>query len=305
MDGEPAPDRNDEYRFYQALAGLWPAGSDGATPELVERLQGYMLKAAKEAKVHTSWLTTNEAYEEALTRFVERTLAGPGAARFLAAFRPMQQRLAMLGATNSLAQVALKLGSPGVPDFYQGTDLWDFNLVDPDNRRPVDFAARERWLAEIDRVLDADPATRAPAIGAMLREWPDGRIKLLLTAAGLRLRRSHPDVFLDGEYVPLAIEITVPAGAVAFARIAPSSGHAVLFVAPRLSARVVDASRPFPVGGECWKTSRLMLPPELRDRTFRHVLTGAELRPTIAGAAAWLFLGEVFEVVPVGILETP
>ena len=304
VDGEPAPDRNDEYRFYQALAGMWPAGTDGATPELVERLQGYMLKAAKEAKVHTSWLTTNEAYEEALARFVERTLAGPGGTRFLAAFRPMRQRLALLGATNSLAQVTLKLGSPGVPDFYQGTDLWDFNLVDPDNRRPVDFAARERWLGEIDRVLDADLETRGHAIDAMLREWPDGRIKLLLTAAGLRLRRSHPEVFLDGEYVPLPIEITVPAGAVAFARIATSAGHAVLFVAPRLCARVVDANRPFPVGGECWKTSRLMLPPELRDRTFRHVLTGAELRPTIAGDAAWLFLGEVFDVVPVGILET-
>jgi (1->4)-alpha-D-glucan 1-alpha-D-glucosylmutase len=304
VNGDPAPDRNDEYRFYQALAGIWPVGADRAEPDLVERLQVYMLKSIKEAKVHTSWLTTNQAYEEALRRFVERTLAGPGAPRFLAAFVLFQHRLAALGANNSLAQVALKLGSPGVPDFYQGSDGWDLSLVDPDNRRPVDFDTRGRWLDEIDRALASDTATREAAIDAMLRGWSDGRIKLLLTAAGLRLRREMPELFLDGAYVALATEVTVAADAVAFARVAPGGGDAALFIAPRLCARVVDVERPFPIGGECWKTSRVMLPPELRDRTFHHVLTGAELKPTVAGDTAWLFLGEVFRTVPVGILRT-
>ncbi len=221
VDAEPAPDRNDEYRFYQALAGVWPPGLERADPELVERVQGYMLKSAREAKVHTSWLTTNLPYENALLRFVERTLAGPGAHRFLAAFRPFQRRLAILGVTNSLAQVTLKLGSPGVPDFYQGTEVWDLSLVDPDNRRPVDFPAREELLAGIDRVLEAGREAREPELRAMLRDWPDGRIKLLLTAAGLRLRREKPEALLEGDYLPLATEITVPAGAVAFARVAP------------------------------------------------------------------------------------
>ncbi len=184
--------------------------------------------------------------------------------------------------------------------------MWDLSLVDPDNRRPVDFSMREELLAGIDQLLEAEPAERQPALRAMLRDWPDGRIKLLLTAAGLRLRREKPDVFLEGEYVPLVTEITVPGGAVAFARIAPpqqgKAGDAVLFVAPRLCAPIVDSARPFPVGGECWRTSRLMLPPELRERSFRHVLTGAELRPTAAGEAAWLFFGEIFDTVPIGIL---
>lgn len=303
LDGEPAPDRNDEYRFYQALAGVWPLDADRSEPELIERLQQYMLKAVREAKVHTSWLTTNQPYEDALKRYIERVLGGPGAGRFLAVFRPMQERLAILGATNALAQVTLKLGSPGVPDFYQGTESWDLNLVDPDNRRPVDFTARGRWLTEVDRVVGLEPAAREQAVGDLLRNWRDGRIKLLLTTVGLRLRRDRPDVFLEGDYRPLSLEITVPAGAVAFARTTPS-GDAVLFVAPRLCGSVVHADRPFEVGGDCWKTSRLILPPTLRDRTFRHAITGAELRPTIAGDVAWLFLGEIFQTVPVGILTS-
>lgn len=308
VDGEPAPDRNDEYRFYQALAGIWPMDTARADAEFIARLQEYMLKATREAKVHTSWLTTNQPYEEALERFIERALGGHSAPRFFAAFRPMQERLARLGATNSLAQVTLKLGSPGVPDFYQGTDLWDLSLVDPDNRRPVDFDLRERWLTEIDGILEGNAASRGQAIAAMLDHWHDGRIKLLLTAAGLRLRRAMPEVFLDGGYVPLATEITVRASAIAFARTTRPSGNApgaaVLFVAPRLCAALVDAEHPFPIGGECWKTSRVLLPPELRDRSFRHVLTGAALRPTAAGDQAWLFLGEIFNTAPIGILET-
>jgi (1->4)-alpha-D-glucan 1-alpha-D-glucosylmutase len=302
VDGEPAPDRNDEYRFYQALVGAWPMDADRVDPEFVERLQGFMLKSVREAKVHTSWLTTDQPYEAALAHFIDRTLTSPSAARFLAAFRPMQERLTALGAINSLAQVTVKLGSPGVPDFYQGTEAWDLSLVDPDNRRPVDFAARELWLASVDRVLAAEPDERGRAAGDLLRNWRDGRIKLLITAAGLRLRREKPAVYLDGDYLTLSTEVTVPAGCVAFARVAAETGEAVLFIAPRLCAALLTADRPFPVGGECWKTSRVLLPPALRDRTFRNPVTGAEVRPTIAGDVAWLFIGEIFQTLPVGIL---
>jgi (1->4)-alpha-D-glucan 1-alpha-D-glucosylmutase len=309
VDGEPAPDRLDEYRFYQALVGTWPVDlpDDTATapPELIQRLSDYMIKAAKEAKVHTSWLTPNQPYEDALARFVTRTLTGTGGERLLAGFLPLQRRVAALGMINSLAQVTLKIGSPGVPDFYQGTELWDLSLVDPDNRRPVDFALRARLLDDVDAVLAQDPSARAGSLAEWLRGWTDGRIKLLITAAGLRLRRELPDVFLGGAYMPLATEITVPAGAVAFARIADGDGNppAVLFAAPRLCAALTDRDRPVPLGGESWKTSRMMLPPGLRDRTFRHEVTGAEIRPTRGADSAWIFLGEAFHTLPVAILR--
>lgn len=310
VDGEPAPDRVDECRFYQALAGIWPP-EDPATvpPELVERMRTYMVKSVREAKVHTSWMTTNQAYEDALVKFVETSLGGATAPRFLQTFSPLQRRIAALGVVNSLAQVTLKIGSPGVPDFYQGTDLWDLTLVDPDNRRPVDFAHRARLLDDVLRVLDGDVAARGPVLAEMLQNWPDGRIKLFATAAGLRLRAKMPHVLLGGTYLPLATELTVPAGVVAFARLPPAADgadapqEAALFIAPRLCAAIVLADRPMPLGGECWKTSRVMLPPGLRDRIFRHEITGADIRPTVTADSAWIFLGDVFQTVPIGMLR--
>jgi (1->4)-alpha-D-glucan 1-alpha-D-glucosylmutase len=305
IDGEPGPDRNDEYRFYQTLVGAWPLGLaeniSEAPPELVERLTAYMVKAVKEAKRHTSWLTPNQAYEDALAAFIKKSLTGQGGARFLPSFLPFAGRIAALGAMNSLAQVTLKLGSPGVPDFYQGTDLWDFSLVDPDNRRPVDFALRSRLLDEVDRVLALEPPARADALSSWLQSWQDGRIKLAATAAGLRLRQELPELFLHGGYVPLVTELTVKGDAVAFARTGTGNG-AVVFAAPRMIASLAGSQSPAPLGGEHWKTSRVMLPPPLRDLTFRHVLTGAEIRPTRHTDSAWIFLGEIFQHVPIGVL---
>ncbi|HET7219895.1 MAG TPA: malto-oligosyltrehalose synthase [Vicinamibacterales bacterium] len=312
VDGDPAPDRNDEYRFYQALVGVWPAEvvhpaesagvrlTQGADEALVERLKAYMIKSVKEAKLHTSWLTPNEEYENAVATFVQRTLTGAGAARFLPAFLPLALRVARIGMINGLAQVTLKLGAPGVPDFYQGTELWDTSLVDPDNRRPVDFDHRARLLDEIDAVLALPPDERAARIATFIREWPDGRIKLLLTAAALRLRRERPDIFLRGHYVPISAEVGVPAGIVAFARLLDD--RAVVVVAPRLTAPLISDAQPVPLGGGAWKTSRILLPPELASRTFTNRLTGARLEPTSSGTDAWLFAGKVFETVPVAIL---
>jgi (1->4)-alpha-D-glucan 1-alpha-D-glucosylmutase len=302
VDAEPAPDRNDEYRFYQALVGVWPADADAVPPDLVERLQGYMIKAVKEAKLHTSWITPNQHYENAVLQFVERTLTGPGAGRFLAAFLPFWRRIAELGMLNSLAQVTLKLGSPGVPDFYQGTELWDTNLVDPDNRRPVDYARRAAALDEIERRLGDCVEHRTRFAASLIERWQDGRIKLLLTTAGLRLRRDWPDLFHAGEYVPLETQVTVPAGVVAFARVL--ADRAALFVAPYLCASLVGASRSLPLGGETWKTSRVMLPAGIGARTFRHELTGAEFAPVQTDNHAWLFAGQLFETVPVAVLRT-
>jgi (1->4)-alpha-D-glucan 1-alpha-D-glucosylmutase len=296
VDGDPAPDRRDEYRLYQALLGSWPvdlpADVREAPREYIERISAYMLKAVREAKVHTSWLTTNQAYEEALVGFVDRILGPAGGGKFLPAFVPFQQRVASLAVINSLSQVVLKIASPGVPDFYQGTELWDLSLVDPDNRRPVDFSLRRRLLEELE--------TASPS--EMLESWKDARVKLFVTSRGLHLRREHPALFVGGDYLPLGVESSVSGNAIALARTA--GGEAVIAIAPRLCARMATAERPVPLGGDAWKTSRVLLPESLRHRNYENVLTGETLRPTVTSDQGWLFLGQALERLPVALLRS-
>jgi (1->4)-alpha-D-glucan 1-alpha-D-glucosylmutase len=319
VDGVPAPDRNDEYRFYQSLVGVWPPGGGTPTAELVARLRAYMHKSIKEAKVHTTWINENRAYDAATARFVERSLTGAGGARFLPLLQPFVERVARLGIVNSLAQVALKLTSPGVPDFYQGTELWDLSLVDPDNRRPVAFELRARLLHELEDLLVpppipettdstdpkqatdyADHADHTDRVAELLAAWPDGRIKLFLTTCGLRLRRSDPELFLEGTYLPLDVDVTVAAGAVAFARM--FGDRVLITIVPRLSAPVCSPEHPFPVGPDCWKTSRIMLPPELGSRRYRNALTGQYIEPTRTATQSWIFVGEALRVLPIAVL---
>ena len=166
VDGDHAPDRNDEYLFYQTLIGTWPAEDlDAPVPreaseEYAQRIRAYMRKAIKEAKAHTSWVNENQPYEKALDNFVTSTLRGHAAPAFLAAFVPFQRQVARLGAINSLSQLVLRMTSPGVVDFYQGNELWDLHLVDPDNRQPVDFAARAAMLDELTASHDAAGSRR-------------------------------------------------------------------------------------------------------------------------------------------------
>jgi (1->4)-alpha-D-glucan 1-alpha-D-glucosylmutase len=300
VDGEPAPDRNDEYRFYQVLLGAWPID--------VPRLQAYMAKAVREAKEHSSWINPDETYEAAAAAFVERVLAGREAVKFLPAFRTFQERIARCGLVNSLSQVTLKIASPGVPDFYQGTELWDFNLVDPDNRRPVDFRLRRQALDRIDALLAQPPAARAAGIAALLRDWQDGGVKLLVTAAGLRLRAERPALFLEGEYLPLEVESTVEAKAVAFARLsaAPEASggqqqEAAIVIAPHLVSHLVTAEHPVPLADR-WRTSRVHLPGSLASLTYRDAFTGAEIAPVTTGDSAWIFVGQALRSLPVAIL---
>jgi (1->4)-alpha-D-glucan 1-alpha-D-glucosylmutase len=303
VDGEPAPDRNDEYRFYQVLVGIWPPGhaEPVAPPHLVARVRDYMIKAIREAKLHTSWINDNQAYDEATAAFVEQTLAGPTSGRFLTALLPFARRVAAIGAGNSLAQTALKLCSPGVPDLYQGSELWDLSLVDPDNRRAVDFARRRELLESLEPLLDARGAARAAEVGDLLKAWPDGRIKLYVTASGLRARRRDPELFLAGTYTPLETETVPGADAVAFAR--QLDDRAIVVVAPRLWAGIAKPDRPFPLDADAWTISRVLLPPALAGRAFRNLLTGERLEPARKPDEAWLFLARVFATLPVAILE--
>jgi (1->4)-alpha-D-glucan 1-alpha-D-glucosylmutase len=300
VDGEPAPDRNDEYRLYQALVGVWPPSATSATREFVERVQAYMAKAVREAKLHSSWINPNEGYDQSVAAFVERVLTGPASADFLAAFLPLQQRVARVGLANSLSQIVLKIASPGVPDVYQGTELWDLSLVDPDNRRPVDYDVRRDALADVSAILARPFKDRVPAIRELLAGWEDGRIKMLIVAAGLRARKKLGELFLDGEYLALDTDVPLPARLVAFARV-HRDGRAAIAVAPTLSSKLIDGQHPLPIADR-WKTSRILLPASLAGVTFTDCFTGAEIRPTTGTGGAWLFAGQLLGTLPVALL---
>jgi (1->4)-alpha-D-glucan 1-alpha-D-glucosylmutase len=304
IHGAWVPDRNDEYLFYQALLGAWPAeAAEMPVPErapegLIERLALYMAKAVREAKVHTSWIHQNEEYDRAVDHFVRRSLAGPAAKRFLLWFVPFQRRVARIGMVNGLAQLVLKLTSPGVPDFYQGSELWDFSLVDPDNRRPVDFAARQALLAPLLTVLARLDAgeTVEKEVKELIDEWTDGRIKLFVTTCGLRFRRMHTDLMLNGDYQPLDAEGSGADHLVAFAR-RDQSGTLVTIV-PRLVMSLARDGSALPRGGRTWGTTSVVLPPEAGQLPYRHMLTGETLHAT-AGRVA---VAEIFRTLPVGLL---
>jgi len=306
VPGGTAPDRNDEYRFYQVLVGAWPTTADAPPParapdELTGRMRQYMLKAIKEAKVHTSWVNDNQAYDQGVDRFVEGVLNGSTAAKFLASFVPFQARVARLAVANSLAQLVLKLASPGVPDFYQGTELWDLNLVDPDNRRPIDFEARTRALDELEGALQKATEGRAvEVVGRLLDEWVDGRIKLWMTAAGLRLRRSRPDVFLKGRYLAAGIQGDKAAHLFAFARSHGSS--AAVAIVPRFVSRLGEDWRAW---GSAWGDTRVVLPPELSGFAWVNVLTGEPVE-TQAGedGVVAVATGRVLGSCPVALLAS-
>ena len=296
VDGQPAPDRNDEYFFYQTLLAIWPPGATAPGPHLVDRLRQYMLKAVREAKVHTSWIIENSAYEAAVSRFVERTLHGRSARRFLPSFLALQARIAHFGMINSLAQLVLKIVCPGVPDFYQGTELWDLSLVDPDNRRPVDYAVRQHLLDELRPMLAE--GDRTAAVADLLAHWQDGRIKLFLTVAALRLRHHRRDLFLSGTYEPLSLSGDKAEQVCAILRRAGE--HAVIAVVPRLCTRLVEESR-LPIGADVWGDLRIELVPGAPS-TYRDLFTGATVSPRLAGEHVELAVAEVLRSCPVALL---
>ena len=302
IDGQLAPDRADEYLFYQTLLGTWPLvslDSEEARALFTQRLQAYMLKATKEAKVNTSWINPHQAYEEAVQRFVSAVLQDP---TFLGELAPVAETVAYYGMCNSLSQTLLKLTVPGVPDIYQGNETWDFSLVDPDNRRPVDYEWRQRVLAE----LEAQRQTcrlNVPAFAASLTEtWKDGRIKLYVTSRTLTYRRDHAQLFQEGAYLPVEASGDARQHVCAFVR---RSEHESLIVAiPRLLARLHPNTQLFPLAAPVWQDTRLMLPPEETGRQYCNLFTGEQLSPSDYEGQPTLLLAEVFARFPVALLST-
>jgi (1->4)-alpha-D-glucan 1-alpha-D-glucosylmutase len=243
-----APDGNEEYLLYQTLLGTWPMPANG-DPEpvppgdYIERIQAYMAKALKEAKINTSWIQPNEEWDAAMHDFVAGILDSSPRNKFLPIFLPVVKEIARLGAINSLTQTLLKLTSPGVPDIYQGTEIWDYSLVDPDNRRPVDYELRREMLKSLSSATPAE----------LMQTWPDGRIKMFLTQRLLRFRKEHTDLFERGEYLPLHTIGTFAECCVSFVR--RLDDNWIALIAPRLSSRIG-----FPPIGECWKDTAIELP---------------------------------------------
>jgi (1->4)-alpha-D-glucan 1-alpha-D-glucosylmutase len=291
VDEALAPDPSEEYLFYQTLLGTWPPAVEGpeAPPVLVERLQAYMLKAIREAKVNTSWVSPNEPHERAVQDFVARVLDREHP--FLADFLRFQEPLLGPGLLNAASQLVLKCASPGVPDFYQGTELPEFRLVDPDNRRAVDFAHRRLVLSE----LRAQARVDTPALLRRLCEERHGHLKLWLTCVLLNHRRSHPVLYQRGRYDRLEVRGDHAPGVVAFAR--TFEGEALVAVAGRFFVRRAWP----PVGAAAWGEAALVLPTGVSG-TFRDVISGREVRATGKDAGG-LLLAEIFRDLPAALLE--
>ena len=281
-DGQRAPSPAHEYMLYQALLGAWPLA--GVDRDFVERVQAYAIKAAREGKEQTSWLAPNEAYENGLKDFLTRILDRTRSAAFLESFEAIARRAALLGALNSLTQIALKAMTPGVPDFYQGTEFWDLSLVDPDNRCAVDFAARSAALAGLDE---------NPDWAALAGDWQSGRIKLALTRELLAIRNRFAAVFTNGNYAALEVAGPQADEIIAFAR---SSGRDIIIVvAGRLFGRATEHGRAWP-SAEAWAQTSVTFD----GISFIRPLLGPAALPA---EAARLPVSQLFGHLPVTILH--
>jgi (1->4)-alpha-D-glucan 1-alpha-D-glucosylmutase len=249
------PSRSDEYHFYQALVGIWPGE---VSDDLVARLKAYMLKAAREAKERTSWINPDTDYEAALEAFVERSLKN---AEFVADLKTNVARVVHVGLLVGLSQALVKVASPGVPDYYQGTELWDFSLVDPDNRRPVDYGAREKLLESL-KGAHASPRQ-------MLQNLEDGRAKLHVIRKGLEVRRKFPALFHGASYTPLYADAGREENVLAFSL--GDGKDTVVAVAPRLFAGLMAADDLAPLGAKAWADAKIV--PGIEGE-FLDVLTG-------------------------------
>ena len=272
-EGEPAPSRKAEYLYYQTVLGAWPmelaADDDAGMAAFAERIEAYMIKAVREAKLDTHWARPDAAYEDGVSRFVRDTLDPHRSKAFLREMKRLVERVAPAGAVNGLAQAVLKYTAPGVPDLYQGTECWDLSLVDPDNRGSVDYAARGGFLA----------GARQGGLDPLLASWRDGRLKLGVIAALLEARRRRPELFAEGSYEP--VETHGPAGDRLIAFIRRHGEESLLVVLPRLTGDAAVGDGALRLDAQQWDDS-VLGPAAEAFIGARHLFTGetvADLRP--------------------------
>jgi (1->4)-alpha-D-glucan 1-alpha-D-glucosylmutase len=302
VEDRRVPDANEEYLLYQTLVGAWPL--EMRSPEnhadFVERIQQYTLKALHEAKVHSSWINPDPDYDKAIQEFVRLILNEEVNGAFLNDFRSFQHRVSHLGLFNSLSQTLLKLASPGVPDTYQGSELWDFRLVDPDNRRPVDYPKRAEMLQQLQSATAASNGAMTGLCRDLIATKEDGRVKLYVHYKTLGLRRERPGLLSAGDYIPVACEGSHADRVFAFVR--QSGDTSVLVAVPRLLASLIPDANQTPLGETVWRDTRLVLPAEVSSHHWRNIFTGEDVTATTQDGRLSVALARVLAHFPVALL---
>ncbi|MBV8050813.1 MAG: malto-oligosyltrehalose synthase [Acidobacteriaceae bacterium] len=298
--GNESPSLNDEYHFYQTLIGAWPVSSGLEPPEdsFLPRVRDYMLKAVREAKDESSWRNPNVDYESALASFVDAVLQS---ADFREQFVPFQRKIAFFGLLNSLSQSLIKLTAPGVPDIYQGNELWQFSLVDPDNRRTVDYATRHKLLMEIQALGSQCCEKLRAAVRELAGNIEDCRIKMYILWKTLSLRNREANLFRHGEYLPLQIVGPKSKHIVAFAR--REKNRIAITAVPRLLAELLNGNPGLPLGSEIWHDTQIELPARTPQR-LQNVFTGEHSEPQASSGAHVLYAKQLFNEFPVALLNS-
>ncbi|TVM00073.1 MAG: malto-oligosyltrehalose synthase [Candidatus Brocadia sp. WS118] len=299
VEGQTVPDPNEEYLLYQTLIGIWPI-EPMTEPEIFKkRIKDYLVKALREAKVNSSWINPNTNYENLLMHFIEAILNNTRRNKFLKDFLTFQKKISHYGMYNSLSQTLLKITSPGIPEFYQGTELWDFSLVDPDNRRPVDYDMRIKMLDELKR------NESEMALPELCRELAlnkdNGKTKLYLIYKALNYRKANREIFERGEYAPLEAMGEKAMNVCSFVRKLGNSR--LLIVVPRFFTRLIQQPDVLPLGKDVWKDSYIILSHEETEKKYQNIFSG-EIATTIRHKEAIvLYLSEIFTHFPVALME--
>jgi len=301
VNGDEVPDKNEEYLLYQTLLGSYPGGS--LEPEVMDRytsrIGGYMQKAIKEAKVHTSWISPDSDYEKGVSDFVEAVLDPSPDNRFLPDFFGLNNIVLVCGRYNSLSSITVKFFSPGTPDIYQGNELWTYSLTDPDNRAAVDFSLRKRILKELVQQIKQDDLLETAQ--RLLQTIEDGRIKLFTTMLSLNYRKRNRQLF-EGSYLPLKAGGKYRENVFSFAY--REKEKELIVAVPRLIARLTRKAEISPLGIEAWQDSSLLLGNSLKQKQFRNIFTGETLNASSISRQASLQLADIFKSFPVAALES-
>ncbi len=310
VNGRPSPDTNTEYLLYQTLVGLWPAPrgnrraddlpDDAWSAAAVERIERYMMKAVKEAKTHTSWTDPDEEYEQSVKRFVHAILDTRADSPFLHDVAGFVYAIARAGLWNSLARVMLHYTIPGTPDTYQGDELWTYTLVDPDNRQPVNYEHRLAYLAEL-AMRDKQGDGRSAVVRDLARTPEDPRLKLLIVRQLLQTRRAMPQLFGEGDYVPLAATGSCADNVFAFAR--RKDANAAVTIVPRRTMTLLRGERK-QATADAWGDTRIVLPNDLAAVTWHSALAGREVHVERDGSGGMLRLSDLLSDLPIDLLIT-
>ena len=294
-----APDNNTEYYIYQMLIGIWPLSKEEYTSlDFKERIWQCLLKIIREAGLHTSWRLPNDDYEKATKEFLYSLITPAPENEFFDSFLQFQQEVAHYGSWNSLCSLVLKIGSCGIVDIYQGNEHWSYCLVDPDNRRSIDYEKLSAILKSIPQFEDLEAQTQFASLAFSQSNYQ--KLKLYVTSCGLNYRRAHKELFLEGEYIPLRVHENMGGNVVAFMR--KHAQQIAIVVTGCYFSQLVSHDRELPLGESCWATADLALPDDLEVREFVDIFTGKTLKVQMRNKVPILLLSEIFEYLPFAIL---